>query len=274
MASFNVDPRAPRNFKHSDMLGAAPLQTLVRNLISGKVDPTEGAPYVSAVVPTTRLGITRVTLKSPADLHAYDSARRHTGPVARDPNYGVPAKDQQIPNSSYGIVDSHAVLTLTSGDRYQVELKGFAYGTISLDLETFDDDQPTAVRKFIDVPFSPKTVATMTLQGTNMTELGVDLQGDGRVDFYLPASGAANTAISIRMLAMIVQSLGLEKGLETGLLAKLSAAAVSVDQGKSKTAQNQLAAFINAVNAQGGKAIAADAAKGLAAIAMKITRSV
>ncbi len=57
-----------------------------------------------------------------------------------------------------------------------------------------------------------------------------------------------------------IESLGIQKGIENSLISKIDAAAKSFDKGKSKTATNQLEAFINEVDAQDGKKLDSDTA--------------
>jgi len=79
-----------------------------------------------------------------------------------------------------------------------------------------------------------------------------------------PASG------DIQSLIAQVQSLGLPKGTENSLLAKLNAAAASLNRGNAGSARGQLGAFINEVSAQKGKKIPAAAADALIASAQQI----
>ena len=97
MGAFNAGPGDVK--EHSTMLGAAPLQTFIRNLVLGKSDPTQGVPFISLATPRLQTVVNRITLKSPAELHAYDLSGRHTGPIANDTNFNLSAKDQNIPNS-------------------------------------------------------------------------------------------------------------------------------------------------------------------------------
>ena len=74
----------------------------------------------------------------------------------------------------------------------------------------------------------------------------------------------------IQSLIAQVQSLGLPRGTENSLLAKLNAAQASVNRGNTGSAKGQLGAFINEVSAQRGKKIAASAADALIANAQQI----
>ena len=77
-------------------------------------------------------------------------------------------------------------------------------------------------------------------------------------------------AQQIQSLIAQVQSLGLNKGTENSLLAKLNAALASVNRGNTESAREQLGAFINEVSAQSGKKIPAQQAAALTAAAQRI----
>jgi hypothetical protein len=112
---------------------------------------------------------------------------------------------------------------------------------------------------------------TPTVTGTYMFSLVVN---DGASDSAAaivtvmvaspPASG------DIQSLIAQVQSLGLPKGTENSLLAKLNAAAASLNRGNTGSARGQLGAFINEVSAQKGKKIPVAAADALIASAQQI----
>ncbi|MFH1467387.1 MAG: hypothetical protein ABIO70_23590 [Pseudomonadota bacterium] len=71
---------------------------------------------------------------------------------------------------------------------------------------------------------------------------GLDADGDGCAD-------------SVYDLPALVSSLGLDRGTNTALLASAQAAAASSERGSTTSAVNQLAAFVNKVEAQRGRKI-------------------
>ena len=97
---------------------------------------------------------------------------------------------------------------------------------------------------------------------------------DGAVD-SAPDSVAitvatAPIAAQIQNLIDQVESLGLPKGQENSLEAKLRAALASAQRGNANSASGQLGAFINEVQAQSGKKIPSAAADALIASALQI----
>jgi len=75
---------------------------------------------------------------------------------------------------------------------------------------------------------------------------------------------------TIERLIAKVKSLNLHKGTEKSLIAKLNAAAKSLDKGRDNAAVNQLSAFVNKVEAQSGKKIGGADANDLMAAAEEI----
>jgi hypothetical protein len=82
--------------------------------------------------------------------------------------------------------------------------------------------------------------------------------------------GGGSIATQIQNLIDQVESLGLPKGQENSLEAKLRAALASVQRGSEGSARGQLGAFINEVNAQRGKKIPKDEADALILAAQQI----
>jgi hypothetical protein len=116
---------------------------------------------------------------------------------------------------------------------------------------------------------------TPAIEGTYIFALVVN---DGAAD-----STPANVTVTvttppisadIQSLIAQVQSLGLPKGTENSLLAKLNAAEASVNRGNAGSAKGQLGAFINEVSAQRSKKIPAAAADALIASAQQIIAAI
>jgi Right handed beta helix region/PKD domain len=116
---------------------------------------------------------------------------------------------------------------------------------------------------------------TPALEGTYVFALVVN---DGAAD-SAPASVTVTVtsppvSANIQGLIAQVQSLGLPKGTENSLLAKLNAAEASVNRGNAGSARGQLGAFINEVSAQRSKKIPAAAADALIASAQQIIAAI
>jgi hypothetical protein len=80
-------------------------------------------------------------------------------------------------------------------------------------------------------------------------------------------TGTFTVTVTLDSLGNLVQQFVTQRGIVTSLLAKLSAAAVSAGNGGNA---NQINSFINEVGAQSGKAIPADRAAILIALAQAL----
>jgi hypothetical protein len=101
-----------------------------------------------------------------------------------------------------------------------------------------------------------------------------DGAADSAPDTVTITATAGSIAGQIQSLIDEVDSLGLPKGQENSLVAKLQAALASVQRGNEGSAIGQLGAFINEVKAQRGKKIASADADALIASAQQIIQEI
>lgn len=120
---------------------------------------------------------------------------------------------------------------------------------------------PTGDASFVFVAPTPVPV------GRFMTATATDSSGTSEFSECLEVQPATQT---ITDLTDAVTGLVLHKGTETSLLAKLDAAMAALAAGDTKTACNNLGAFINEVQAQSGKKIPAPDADALIKLAEQI----
>jgi hypothetical protein len=100
----------------------------------------------------------------------------------------------------------------------------------------------------------------------SVSDIG-DTNGDGSLEVMVIQGTNIHilemgSSCTFECLIEEIKDAGLPKGIEQSLLAKVQAGERSHDRGNDKTASNQLGAFINEVNAQDGKHIPSNAAKG------------
>lgn len=255
-------------------MGAAPVQQLSFALLDGDRNPS-----VEHINRTAGTGVDSllITVASPVALHAFDSKGRHTGPIPI-PNPApkeVTGLEEGIPSGSLSSAGHNTYLGLAPDDRYRIELRGLAFGTFTLKLEEFLDDNPLSAVSYLDVPVSPTTRAHFTIQHVaDASQLELDINGDGVTDFTLAPSPQPNTLASLRILTAMVRALRLRAGIENSLVSKLEAAASALQRGDRQAVAGVLGAFKNEVEAQKGKAIAATDASGLIGIANRLLTSV
>jgi len=148
---------------------------------AGAEPPTQGGSiYYDSSAPSASFA-----LKSPANLHIYDSSGRHTGPVPG-------GYEAQIPYSEYWEVENgHKVANILWGaaDSYRVEIESYGQGSCALEVESFNywgQNQALSVH-YERVAIEPQTRAQLTLVPGALPEEGaltleVDTDGDGQVD--------------------------------------------------------------------------------------------
>ena len=261
-----------RNRDHSSILGAQPIRSLIRSLLEGGRDPS-----ITHITKAQPIGANyvRVLLRSPALLHAFDSAGRHTGLVPNpDPESEFPSVEEQIPNSSFDRFGGDEYITLDTEDEYRIEIQGIALGTITLELEEYVDDELIAALRYIDIPVSADTRGQLTLQGlASASQLELDLQGDGVIDFVLDPAEQGDPIISLRILRALIRELSLLFGVQESLTRKLGAAMAALDAGNRRPAVRILDALINEIHAQSGKMIPSAVANSLVGITRRIVVS-
>jgi pimeloyl-ACP methyl ester carboxylesterase len=130
------------------------------------------------------------TLHSPLSLDLYDDFGNHTG-ISTTTGYA----EENIPGSRYGTFGEVKYIIANADVAQHLELRGYATGTFSLDIEQVQGDAVLASTTFASVPVSPSTIATFSLPAggdfSSSTPLLVDVDGNGANDIVLvPEIGA------------------------------------------------------------------------------------
>ncbi|OGL87267.1 hypothetical protein A3I40_02210 [Candidatus Uhrbacteria bacterium RIFCSPLOWO2_02_FULL_48_12] len=143
-------------------------------------------------------------------------------------------------------------------------IQSFEAGMFGLVLSRVEDDGTVSARaEYQDVPVLAGSRGSLVLE-PNVTQpaLLLDIEGDGLAEFSVSANVPPQPEAFVSVLVRAVRSLSLPRGIERSFLAKLGAAARSLDRGDRNAARGQLGAFVNEVSAQEGKALA-ETEKGL-----------
>jgi hypothetical protein len=143
--------------------------------------------------------IVRVILESPADIHVYDSANRHTG---LDASGKIEA---EIPGSYYVREDpfqDETIGIVDANDDYKLNVKGNANGFFDLTIEILEGDSYLRIR-YENVQVTPTTTATIHLR-RYMPDYGMYIDGTRRnpdvvsdVDVELPELPVADAGADI-----------------------------------------------------------------------------
>lgn len=176
---------------HSKILEVSDLLDFIKNKLTNTTSPlpTYLANSTSTLsdVPDTKFVY---TLHSPLSLDLYDTLGNHTG-VSTTTGYA----EENIPGSRYGTFGEVKYIISSADVAQHLELRGYATGTFSLDIELVVGDTVLASTTFASVPVSPSTIATFSLPAngdfSSSTPLQIDVDGNGANDFVLvPQIGA------------------------------------------------------------------------------------
>ena len=145
---------------------------------------------------------------------------------------------------------------LDTRDTYTIVLKGEDIGLFTFEVQEVLNDEAIATVSFVNVPVMPNSISTLSLQGVaDLSELLLDVDGDGIVDFAIGADDAQQTETSLNILRMVVASLGLQPGNERSIIAKIDAAQQALENEDTEATLGILGALINAWEAQADKHI-------------------
>jgi len=245
------------------------LRRLITELLSGHDNPsvdnvTKGKPIGANAI--------RMILRSPVAIHAQDGSGRHTGPVNADPASKLISFEEQIPNSSIERFGGETYLTLDTSQEYQISLEGLALGSFTLTLEEYTGDDALVLRRdYVDIPVSGLTKGGFAIQHVGSSSfLRLDTDGDGTADLTVAPNNQADTRTSLDILRKILPTLGLPRGLQTSLIAKLDTALAALDRKNMKAARNAMEALQQEVRAQLGKQLTTTTADGLLGVTNKL----
>jgi hypothetical protein len=261
-----------------DIMTGDRVQKLIKNLLTAKPNPAADPELGDCVRTSKPVGASnlRLVVKSPIDIHAYDSMGRHTGLASGQSLPSVlPILEKRIPGSTMEYIDGHPYVTLNTNDRYRIDIQGWGVGTFTLIIEEYLDDTMVGRKSYVDIPVSRMTRGAMSLQHVAESEdLAIDTNNDGHVDFLATSSESPQPIASLQIFISTLNDVGLSRGLLSSLRAKLGEALSALQRGNRSAATGALGAFSNEVRAQQGKAINNDIASGLMAIADRIAASI
>lgn len=131
--------------------------------------------YTSQNEPSNRkVQWTRWNVKSPVDIHVYDSMGNHTGSTLQGAEEGVP-------NSTYYKVGTHKYVSLPIGyDDLVVEFRGTDTGSFSLTVEQYDHTELVKTLDYFDVPVTTDYRGRIVFkQFADIANIKNDNDGDG-----------------------------------------------------------------------------------------------
>ncbi|MBU0757631.1 MAG: hypothetical protein KKF44_06180, partial [Nanoarchaeota archaeon] len=116
-------------------------------------------------------------LKSPADIHVYDSSSNHVGVNGL-------LVEENIPGLYYytGPENEPESFALYGDDDYTVVLEGNGNGLVNFNLYFYDPEKGGIVLKYEDIGFEETTIAAISVDSDSLFEMEIDHEGDGVTD--------------------------------------------------------------------------------------------
>lgn len=198
---FNLDLfRDPSNkmAQHRDLLSTNPIQSLIRSTIKQEVISTNN------LLTTIKPQVTSIEHKllietnSPVILGAYDQAGNLTG---IDPNQDLSqeilAIKEEIPGSTFSYTADGQSIFLPKDGIYNFIYKGTGEGPTTVEIQSFIADTVSPIVTFTDIPTTPMTEASFTVESNTPEDTGieVDTNGDGVIDITFRPDGETPTPL-------------------------------------------------------------------------------
>lgn len=143
---------------------------------------------------------------SPVELHVYDSAGRHTGPISKpaslaDNDAISGAYEEGIPGSRFEAYDSDAgqdsyvYLPADFGQTYRASIEGTDFGEFIFDVDRFSGEKNISSVVYAPAPATPLSTAVASITSTSSSiSLNLDIDGDGVSDISIATSTPAALA--------------------------------------------------------------------------------
>ena len=180
----------------------------------------------------------RVSTHSPVILGAYDGHGNFTGIY---PNQNLSNDllyvQERIPGSSFVASSDNQSIYLPKDGQYTFAYQGIGTGPTTVDIESFSNDAVTPITSYTDIPTTPQTSATFTIDATapQDTHIQVDQNADGQIDTYFAPDGAPlSLSELLTNLTTTIQGLTIKDKLKTQLLNKITTIQKKIDKQKQK----------------------------------------
>ena len=157
-----------------------------------------------------------IVIKSPVELHIYDSEGNHTGP---DEDGLI----ETAYHTDYFKLASNTVAFIPMVGVYELELLGTGTGIFGLEIMEFDGESMMRVFSFEHIDVTSSSVGTLTYSplSPEYPSLSIDTNGDGSIDKVIPAE-PVNTPIGSNI------SIAFQDELVTVLFNKVTSAGHTV----------------------------------------------
>lgn len=211
--------RSLRDRGHADIMEVGTVQTLIKKIIQG--DAGELPQFTTIEKPIGDKSNLRISVHSPVEIHLYDSAGNHTGPI-QNQNSNLSLIEETIPNSYYLPFGEGVYVGLDTEDEYTIELVGTDTGRFTLEIEEILNDEIVDTTTFKNVPVLSGSIAKLTTKTVSDTSaLALDIEGDGTPDTMIEPSENVDPETALSVLKKIVYSLNLNNRIEKELIRQI-----------------------------------------------------
>jgi len=210
------------NRKHSDILEVEDLQVLWRDIIEDSLGENILPKFIYSNKPESKHKNRKLCLrvKSPISIDEHDSIGAHIGLVSYI-GPGIQYVVEQIPNSYYYEIGEKKYVEFDTQDEYIISIQGLVRGSFTLILEEVFKGEIINTKSFIDIPVSPNTKGSFTVQTVDsVSELILDIDGDGIDNLTVGASEKPDPLVSLTALKSVVGTLDVYRGIKNQLLNK------------------------------------------------------
>ncbi len=233
-----------KGFSHSNILESSTTISVIDSILTGTAGAgTAPTPLGVSVggVPQVPPTVLRVSTHSPVDLHVYDSAGRHTGPIVSTSSSAFFAYEEGIPGSSYSVTDQgDSFITLPDdGSTYSINIEGAGIGEFTFDAERKQGADTLDSVEFAGVPVTPLTVASTTISSGGSTRLAsssptltVDVDGDGSIDMSPRANVEPDPLTYLEALKRAIVRICTDQPRLRRLQARIDAIESAIKKGK------------------------------------------
>lgn len=167
---------------HKNILEVPQLNMFISDAILNLAHSLSYYQYLSLEAPTTTDVRLRYSLRSPLTLDLYDNEGRHTGISTTTGQI-----EEQIPGTYYSELAGVKYLYADASSSARIIMVGYDTGPFTLEIEQYIGDSLTASTTFRDIPATPNTIASISIQSdvSTLSPLAVDENGDGTTDIEL-----------------------------------------------------------------------------------------
>lgn len=160
-----------QNVEHMKLPADPQVQSLLFQMLTGIKCGGGGMPDNLESIET--FTGSEITLMGTADLHIFDAAGNHAGPLLNQPA-GI---ENHLPGVDYSLGQDSAIISVASGGPYTVRIQGQQLnGAALLRVSQVVQDLPTSTTIFASVPITGVTTASFTLAGPGQSPSALTFQ--------------------------------------------------------------------------------------------------